>query len=332
MIARPLILAALTLSLLAGLGADVRADEDRGLVLARQARRLLDEGGDPLEALRLLEEARLEWPDSDLLRHALADARSILRDQTLGRLAQLPPDDPSFEDATAGAAQATSRVLDAYQKAFTGPNAFRARFNSSVVVRDGAERGLSAAGVPLSPNELPDPFPGDPAPLIAAIDAALPQLEASRGHMLEALRIASDAAARESVAALTRRLDDLAEMKERLEQQQEEQEEDGEDDQEQDENEDGEQDEQEQDEQDEDQDSEQQDQEGEEPPPDEPEEQQPPEDPSEQEAPAAQAPQPQLTAAQMQELLDKLEALEEQALAMARERRARERESVEKDW
>jgi Tfp pilus assembly protein PilF len=304
MSARAPLLALLVCAALASLAPAPSADELQGILLAREARRALDDGDSQL-ALDLLERARLEWPDADLVRHALADAYTAQGE--------------------------TDNALNEYRKAYGGDHAHRARFNSGALMSAQAEQELEAAGVPLDIAGLPEEV-AEPQGLIAAIDAGLPQLERAREQFLESLAVASDADARESVAALTERMDELREMKEELERRQEEQEQDDEGEGE-DENEDESEDENEQEQDEQDEGDQDQDQEGDQDQPPEDQEGEGQDEPPEgdEQPPVPQPVQP-LTAAERAELLDKLEELEEQALAMERERRARERVAVEKDW
>ncbi|MFT7463259.1 MAG: hypothetical protein ACI9EF_001603, partial [Pseudohongiellaceae bacterium] len=62
------------------------------------------------------------------------------------------------------------------------------------------------------------------------------------------------------------------------------------------------------------------------------EEDQPPEEQPPQEESAAPAPRPELTSAELTDLLDQLEELEAQAMAMDRARREQDQADVEKDW
>ncbi|GJM22847.1 MAG: hypothetical protein DHS20C15_27620 [Planctomycetota bacterium] len=308
----------------------LRADQDSGLKLLHQARAAA-RAGDDARALELIEAARIEWPGSPLVAHEFAD-----------RLL----DDGAFDAA-----------LVEYSKGSGAPYAFRAAFNKGVARHREAETALTEAGVPADPQGLSDD--ADPAPLIAAIDAATPQLQSARRDFLEALAEHSDERARDSVAALTQRLDELAEMRERLEEQQQEndqeQNEDS-DDQQQDSNDQDDQDDQEQQDDQQDpndqqnpddqqQNQDQQNPEGddpeddqqdepegqEEPPPEEEEggeqdEQQPPPEPEPEQE------QRRLTPQQLQELLATLDKLEEEAQRLEAQRRAANRRSVEKDW
>lgn len=296
----------LLVALLSALAPNSRADETAGIILARQARTALDEGRLD-DALELLARARLEWPDSDYVRHGLADTHAAKGD--------------------VGAA------LVEFQKARSGDHAFRARFNSGALMSAATESELSAAGVPLTVSDVPED--ADPGPLITAIDEALPKLAGAREEFAESLALQSDRAARESVAALTERMEELLQMRDELQKRQDEQEEqqDGEGDEQ---NEDQEQNPDEQEPQDQDpqdQGQDQQDPQGQDSPPEEQDgegkDEPPPEDGAQPQAPQDVSP---LTAAERKELLDKLEQLEAQALALERERRARERVAVEKDW
>ncbi len=303
-----------------------RADEALGRKLTRGAQQALRDG-DPELALDLIQRARVEWPGAPVVAHTLADAQYRSGDY--------------------------ASALREYDKGSSGELAFRAFFNQGVTLNAMAEGGLSESGVPLDPAGIPPEV--EPAPLIEAIDAGLQQLGGARGRFLDALRESSDlgaseaTSARESIAALNRRMDDLREMKEELERrQQEQQENEDQESDEQQESEDGEQDEdgegdpseQEpgEDGQEEPQDSEDQEQDGEQDP------QQNEPQPDNEEGDASQEPtepqdvqpvdgqQTQLSPQEMAKLLEQLEQLEEQARAMQRARRAARREALEKDW
>lgn len=330
---------------------DAAADEDRGLELLRQARQALDEG-EPDAALLFVEQSRTELPFSArraLLHHLRADV--LTRRATLYRNGALepplvpPPEDagpdaqPTTIDAAAAALADLDAALESYQLALTdggerGPARagydHRAHVNSGVLRHQLAEQVLAAAGVPLSAAGIP--ADADPGPLKQAIESQLPGLERARRDFLEALGLRpDDGASRESVEALTRRLDALHEMLERLEEMEQEQQDEQQDqDQQQDgEGEDGE-------------DGDQGDQQGqgdgepEEPEDDQggegddPQDEPPPDQPSQQPPPPGE--QPQLTAAQLADLLDQLEELEERAMQMDRQRRAAQHSAVEKDW
>lgn len=289
----------------------VMADEGAGRMLVRQAQQALAEG-DPDTAIALIEQARIEWPGAPVIAHTLADARYRQGDY-------------------AGA------ILE-YDKGMAGRLAFRAFFNKGVALYALAERDLESAGVPLDPAGLPADV--DPGPMIEAIDEGLKTLEYCRSQFLDALvdqeetLNSESAAARESIAAINQRMDDLREMKEELEKRQEDQEqqdnEEGEDDQKSDEeeSEDGEeQQDQQQDGENQEQDSgenesEQQQGEGEQP-----------EEPSEpQQTESVPGQQTQLTPQEMVKLLEQLEELEDRARALQRIRRAQQRTEVERDW
>jgi Ca-activated chloride channel family protein len=282
----------------------VSADVEQGIRLLRQAREALEQN-DPNAALTLLDLAYVELPfsaEEDLVYHGRADAFAAD-----GRLQE---------------------ALAEYGKALHKPNAHRARFNSGVLQHRLAEQALEAAGVPLDPAGIP--AEADPAPLIEAIEQNLPLLEQARMQLMQALRLSADAAGRESVTALTHRIDDLNEMLEELRRRQQEQEqnedEENEDEQNEDENEqDEEGDEQEnQDEGDQEQDQPSEDEQ------DQDEQQQPP--PDEAEPQQQPQPRPELTPAQLADLLEKLEELEQKAMEMDRLRRAQAQAGAEKDW
>ena len=290
------------------------ADVGEGIRLLRQARASLEQG-DADAALTPLDQAYIELPfsaEEDFIYHERADAYAAD-----GRLAE---------------------ALTEYGKALHRPSAHRARFNSGVLQSRMAEQALEAAGVPLDPAGIP--AEADPAPLIEAIEQNMPLLEEARLQFMEALRLAADDGARESVSALTARLDDLAEMLEDLRNREQEDNEDKAGDEEQDDEGDeaNEANEANEDEQDKDQKGDEQqpsedDPDGEEGS-DDPQDQEPPEDqppPEPQEQPQAQ-PRPELTSAELADLLEQLEELEEMAMELDRQRRAQEQVDVEKDW
>lgn len=291
------------------LTAAASADVGEGVRLLRQARQSLEQG-DAEAALVLLDQAYVELPfsaEEELVYHERADAYAA---------------DGRYDEA-----------LNEYGKALHRPSAHRARFNSGVLQSRLAEEALEAAGVPLDPAGIP--VDADPAPLIEAIEQNIPRLEEARLQFMEALRLSPGAEARESVSALTERLDDLAEMLEELRKREQEENEDEEGDEEQDdegeeENDDEQDDEQESDDEQEPSEGDPEDEEGSEDPQDQepPEDQQPPEA---QEQPTAQ-PRPELSAAEVADLMEQLEELEAMAMELDRQRRAQEQADVEKDW
>lgn len=285
-------------------GPVVAADVEQGIRLLRQAREAL-ERDDPGAALTLLDQAYVELPfsaEEDLVYHGRADAFAA---------------EGRYDEA-----------LVEYRKALHKPNAYRARFNSGVLQHRMAEQALEAAGIPLDPAGIP--AEADPAPLIEAIEQNMPLLEQARLQIMEALQLSPDAAGRESVTALTERLDDLAEMLEELRRRQEEQEQNDEGDEQDEQNDEG--DEQDQENEDPQEEGEQeQDQPPEDEQESEPDEQQQP-PPDQGEPQQAPQPRPELTPAQLADLLEKLEDLEQKAMEMDRLRRAQQRAGAEKDW
>ncbi len=294
------------------------ADEALGRQLTRRAQQALREGDSEL-ALDLMERARIEWPGSPVVAHTLADARFQQGDY-------------------AGA-------LVEYDKGSGGDLAYRAYFNQGVTLDTLAERDLEAKGVPIDPAALPPDAP--PGPLIEAINEGLERLETARSRFLESLAERADAAARESVAAINRRMDDLRQMKEELEQRQQEEQENEDDQQDQDQeqqdqpqDQEQQQDPQDEGEQDDRQDQQQQqgdqgqqDQDEQEQDEQQGEDDQQPEDEQQGQPPQGQpGEERELTPQEMQKLLDQLEDLEEKARAMQRIRRAQQHQAVEKDW
>ena len=300
---------ALVLAAVSALLSPAFADEAAGRMFARQAQQALA-NGDPDTAIELIEQARIEWPGAPVIAHTLADARYRQGDYA-------------------------AAILE-YDKGMSGRLAFRAFFNKGVALNALAESGLGSASVPLDPAGIPADV--DPGPMIKAIDEGLKTLESSRGQFLDALADhdevsrSDDAAARESVSAINRRMDDLREMKEELEKRQEEQEqeqqdnEDGDDEQESEEEESGDGEEQQegenQDQNNGENESEQQQGEGEQP--------EEPTDPQQTESVPGQ--QTQLSPQEMVKLLEQLEELEDRARALQRIRRAQQRTEVERDW
>lgn len=302
------------LLLLAALALPARADEARGLALAREARaRLL--AGEPQAALELLDRARIELP---------GDARvACTRGDAL--LAAGRPQEAQAE----------------YERALSGPQSHHAHFNRGVARHGQAEAGLAQAGVPADVAALPE---GPQPAMLQAVQAARPALAGARDDFLEALDLRDEPAARESLAALNRRLDALQAIEEELRRREEQQRQ---------------QDQQQPQPQDRPQDP----PEDRQPPPDEggqpppqpdappPDEQQPPqpddqappqdgpEPPPQPEAEPSDEPEPrqgqaarELSEEEVRRLLDRLERLEEEARERARARAASQRRPVEKDW
>lgn len=291
---------------------------DHGLRLLRRALREAGDGQTDV-ALELLDAARVELPGSPLVAHAKGDLHA--------------------------AREEWDAALDEYARGARDGYEFRSAFNSGVVQHRRSEATLRADAVQalgediwgdraLVPATLPDgPQPG----LLKAVEAAIQRHRGARLSFLRALDERFDDAARESVAALNERLDELQAMRDELLERQQDQ--DGEDEQE---GEDGEPDDEQQQDENEDeqeqQDDEQQD--GDQGQDDEPQDQQQPEQDEgedEQDAPPPNEGQGEvapanLTPQQMSELLDKLEELEEVALKLQRIQRENERRGVEKDW
>lgn len=291
---------------LAALAAPSRADEQAGIRLAREARGKLS-AGEAQAALELLDRARIEWPGAPQLANTRADA---LRE--LGR----------YDEAIAE-----------YERGDQEPCHGHARFNRAVTRHLSAETALTAAGVPADVGALPE---GPQPQMLAALADARPHLLRAVDDFLSALdEDSGDAEARQSVGALHRRLDALQRIEDELKQRQEEQEQEEQQDEPQ---EPGEEPNDEQDPDGEPQDRPPQDGEGEERPPEEspPQEQegegQPPES-AQGEAPEPLSGLPrQLSAAELQQLLDKLDQLEREARALQKAREAARHRSVEKDW
>lgn len=281
-----------SLALLAGV---IHADEDLGRVKLRQAQRAAD-AGRPEEALRLVREAQVDLPDAAVVQQVAGDIHLSLEDGGSAR--------------------------EAYTLGLKEPYQFRGHFNRGVSSHLQAEQSLSSASVPLSVDALPQV--ADPA-MIQAIEEALPLLTESKFDFLHALDVQDRpregaSQARESIAALNRRMDLLEEMLEELKEQEPPPEE-----------------------------GDQNQDEGETPSPQEPspgdsdpsDESSSPDEPSpgteEQSDSSSAEGQPQgvpreLTAEEVQQLLDQLEALEDQAEQFARMRQMQEHQTPEKDW
>ena len=298
--------------------------ERRGLALARQARAALL-AGDATGAEKLLEQARVEWPGSPLLAALSGDVMV--------------------------ASEAWSRALADYGDAVTADDDALTRhalFNRAVTASTSAEAALAEAGVPLDPAGLPEQ--GAPPGLIPALEAGIPAVRRARDDFLAANDLAPGDAARRSIAALNRRLDDLEQMLDEL-RQREEDEGDEQGDEQGDEGEQGEQGDQQDGEQGQDGDRRQGDDgqpddggqdepEDQQDPPDEeqgedqpsPEQQQP--DGQDPEAPPEQAPGDltDLTPEEMQRLIEQLENLERRARELQKARQERNRRAPEKDW
>lgn len=288
-----------------GFSASGSSGARRGLLLLRQAR-LARDAGDLEGAKDLMEQARVEWPGSPYVAHDLGDVH--LR----------------AGDAAAARHEYTRGGREGFE--------FRSLFQSAAANIVAAEAVLSQASVPADEGALPDgPLPPGMGP---AIQEALPLLVQARRDFCRALALADDEAARESVLALTRRIDELRRMLARDESDEEsEPQEDGEPNE--DEN-------SQQGEEDPSESEEQQDGEGEnegesqageeqEPQPADPAEQEgesaPPEDGEPMEFEAEN-----LTDQQLADLLEQLEDIEKKALEVQRALRRSAHQAVEKDW
>jgi len=284
------------------------ADEDRGILLTRDAQRLIAEGLAE-EAVLLLEQARVEWPDSPVVSQTMGDAQ--LR---LGNFAQ---------------------ALTEYERGSQEGYEHRSRFNSAVTLDLMAETRLAAANVPLDPAGLPE---GPQPEMLTAINESLPVLDGSLGEFLRALDESSDAtidaSARESIGAVNRRIDDLREMAEELQRRQDEQDQEDGGDEEQESDEEQEQDDQEGDgEGDEDQEQKPGDEEQQDEQQQEPEEGEGDEDSQPQDGAEGPPAEPRLLSSEeVQQLLEKLEELEKEGRELRKMREAARRRTVEKDW
>lgn len=273
---------------------------------------------DDLEAaIATLKRARVSWPDSPYLAHTIADHYDDLGEH--------------------------DQALRWYDIAAPLGEPFRAHYHAGQIAYDRAVAALDEAGVPADVDLLPDPAPPE---LMEAVRAGITQLTDARDRFLDALLERRDARASESVAAITKRLDELREMLDELERQQEEQQ--------QDEGEDG--DEGEEGEEGDDAD-EPPDDSGEGDPSDEPGDEQqdgdddaPPEEPDgeqegddapqdDEQADPSEAPPPPappveqfLSPEQIKLLEDRLEEMAERAARLEAARRRRERQAGERDW
>lgn len=317
--------ALLLLLLLAGA---LRADEQRGIVLTRQAQSALA-AGDAEGALALLEQARVEWPGSAIVASTLGDAH-----RALGHYPE---------------------AISEYERGRRDGCEHHTDFNSGVARNEQAEAALAAAGVPPDVASLPE---GSQPGMLTAIRDALGTLVSARKNFLDALDQVDDHAGRESVGALNRRIDALREMEAELKQREQEdkdrqkdQNQDQEQDQDkeqqdpkdkddakqggQDEPKDGQSPQQPRDAQDQDQPRDAQDGQDQPPPDDESQpsgegEQAPDQGADKDGSPAPQA--RELSKEEVQQLLDRLEQLEKEGRLLQKDvQRARHR-AVEKDW
>ena len=313
---RPLPLRSRLLPLLAAmlLAPPAAADEERGTALVRDAQAAMA-AGEHERAVELLRQARVEWPDAPLVANTLADA---LREQG---------------DYAAALAE--------YLRGQEGGLEHHAQFNRAVTVHLHAELVLAQAGVPADAGALPE---GPQPEMLAAIEQARAQLDRATDDFLQSLDTRPEPSARESIEALSRRaeaLDTIAEeLRRRQEDQQQQQQEQGQGDQQQEQDQDQDQDEQQQDEQ---QQEQQQQSEGEQeqpqdqPPQPQDQQDQAESDGEEQPSPPPQAGEPQgepreLSPEEVQQLLDRLDQLEQQARELQKAREAGRRRPVEKDW
>ena len=299
-----------------------RADESLGIQLVREAQAKMA-AGDTQDALDLLEQARTEWAGSPIVACTRGDALLAA-----GRI---------------------DEALSEYDRALSGPESHHAHFNRAVAQDMAGEQALNEAGVPADVAALPD---GPQPEMLQALQAARPRLEQARDDFLSALDLQDEPQACESVGALNRRLDALAQIEDELRQradqdkQQDDQKQDDKQDQQdpkdqQDKSQDQQQDQQQQ----QDQNGQPQDQ----PPLDQPQpdqqqdQDQKPQDQAPQDQqdestpqPADQQGQPQpaheLSEEEVQRLLDKLARLEEESRQRQKAREIASRRAVEKDW
>ena len=310
---RPLPLRSRLLPLLAVilLAPTAAADEERGTALVREAQAAMA-AGEHERAVELLRQARVEWPDAPLVANTLADA---LREQG---------------DYAAALAE--------YLRGQEGGLEHHAQFNRAVTRHLLAEQVLEQAGVPADAGALPE---GPQPEMLAAIEQARAQLDRATDDFLQSLDTRPEPSARESIEALSRRaeaLDTIAEeLRRRQEDQQQQQQEQGQGDQQQEQDED--QKEQQQDEQQQEQQQSEGEQEQPQDQPPEPQDQQDQaeSDGEEQPSPPPQAGEPQgepreLSPEEVQQLLDRLDQLEQQARELQKAREAGRRRPVEKDW
>lgn len=286
------------------------ADEERGTQLVREAQAAMA-AGEHERAIELLHQARVEWPDAPLVANTLADA---LREQ--GEYAA---------------------ALAEYLRGQEGGLEHHAQFNRAVTRHLLAEQVLEQAGVPADAGALPE---GPQPQMLAAIEQAHGQLDRATDDFLQSLDSRPEPSARESIEALGRRseaLDTIAEeLRRRQDEQQQQQQKQGQGDQQQEQQKDQEQQQDEQQQQQQPQSDGQQEQQDQ---PPEPQDQQDPSqsDGEEQPSPPPQAGEPQgepreLSPEEVQQLLDRLDQLEQQARELQKAREAGRRQPVEKDW
>jgi len=309
--------AALLVALLGVFAPAAAADEDRGEALLREALAALAKN-DPATAVEKAKAARPDLPGSPVLANIVADAERMLG---------------NWDDA-----------LEAYSSGAQGEYGHRAHFNAGVTGHERAEAALAEAQVPLDPAGLPE---GPQPEMLKAITENVPHLERAREQFLDALDAQpGDAAARESVGALNRRLDDLRAMQAELEKRKQEEEQ--QQDKNKDENKDEEKDkDKEQDKQDGDKDKQDEKKE-----PEDPKDQQDKQDEkNKQDQPEKDKPDPKdgkpdgepgepkdgkaedkLGKEQIQQLMDQLADLEKQGRELQKAREIARRQAVEKDW
>jgi len=315
---RRLALVAAAWALLASTAA---ADDERGLQLVREAQAAMAKGDDE-HAVELLKQARVELPGSPLVANTMGDA---LRD--LGRYPE---------------------AITEYQRGQNGDLQRHAEFNRAVTRHLMAEQALQQASVPADVGALPD---GPQPEMLQAIEQANGQLRQATNEFLDTLQREPDGSARESLEALGRRSDALAamaeELRKRQQQDQKNQDQKKQDEQKQDQQQDQksqdqknqdqqQQDQQQQDQQQQDQQqqAQQQDQQQDQQKQDQAQQdqQQQQADQQEQQPAEPSGPPRELSPEEVQQLLDRLDKLEQQARELQKAREAVRRKPVEKDW
>jgi len=217
------------------------------------------------------------------------------------------------------------RALNEYARGLGGPLGGRSFFNRGVIQTEQAEQLLKDAGVPADADlfdPVSDPEASNKRPVI---EKEMESLATARGEFLSSLDENPDPAARESIAAINHRLDELQQMLDKYPPPEDQEQDDSEDEQEESESDEDQEQDQEQQPQDQPEDESEDEEEQEQEPEDEPEEQ-------EQEEEQQQEERRPLRPEEVQRLLDRLEELEEEAMRLAKDRAKRQHRTPEKDW